>query len=213
MEEPKNTQNELLEDGETIAWEVKIPLLTNRFMLWSQLKSLTPLVVLIFLGLLLFWSTKSNVGYTRDPGLWTPTLVLTGISVVVLFLLVSICDLLFFLNRFWRIYRMDPTGVGFEYSKGTASIIRLTSMASMAGGAASGNTGHIAGGLMQAGYMAKAVPWHKIKKCTIFRNHRVVTLSNSWRPVMRLFFPNTDVFKQALEKLHKFYDGKPVVRG
>ncbi len=193
---------EVSTDGREMSWEAKISLINNRFMQWATFKFLLALAPV----LLLAWGLMAY----NDPYAKTPlrgTLVLTGLSLVAIYLLFQFMYLVFFFNRYCKRFLLTPQGVGFATSGGTRVLISLVSILSGTAGAAGGNMGLTSGALMQSAQMDRFVPWGKVRKAVVYNRSMVISLKNSWRVVMRIYCPNREVFQAALDKASRHCAG------
>lgn len=187
---------ELSPDGQEVSWEVKISLINNRFMQWATFKFLLALapVLLLAWGLWAF-----NDPYAKTP--LKGTLIVSGGSLVTIYILFQFVYLVFFFNRYHKRFLLTPKGVGFATSGGTRVLISLVSMLGRTAGAAGGNLGLTSSSLMQSAQIDHFLPWRKVRKVKVHAGPRVISLKNSWRMLMRIYCPNPEVFQAALDRV------------
>ena len=186
-------------DGQEISWPVKVSLINNRFMQWVTLKVLLVLTPVLLLGLgLLFF----NATWAKTP--LKGTLVISGLSLVAVYIVFQLAYLLFFFNRYHKRYLLNPEGVGFATIGGTRVLISLVSILGGAAGLAGGNPGLTGSALMQSARMDRFLPWDKVRKVVVHQGPLVVSLKNSWRVLMRIYCPERRIFEEVLDRVPQY---------
>lgn len=174
------------------AWDVGIPLVNNRFMLWDLAKvwSIAGLFLLAFIVVL----------EVADPGP-RPLGVILGIPFFVslgLFVLSLVVCVLFFFNRYLARFDLRADGAAFQSVRWTRQMTRAANAGDFVLGILAARPQVAAAGLLAEVQKDLFVPWGDVRKVTVFPGPRVITLSNSWRPVLRLHCPTAEVFERAL---------------
>jgi hypothetical protein len=174
------------------AWDVAIPLVTNRFMLWDLAKvwSISGLFLLAVIGVIVM----------RGPGPRPWGLVL-GIPFFVslgLFVLSLVVCVLFFFNRYLARFELRAGGAWFQSVRWTRKLTRAVNTGDLVLGILAARPQVAAAGLLAEVQKDLFVPWGDVRKVTVFAGPRVITLSNSWRPLLRLHCPTAEVFDAAL---------------
>jgi len=178
-----------------LTWEAAIPLVSSPFFLWDMLKlfGITALVMGLLLALIQLLSPA--------PGFWQacwliPLLVSGG-----LFLLSLLVSILVFFNRYWARFTLDGDGVLYESARGSRTVSRaLGSGAIILGLLRSAPVAAGAGMLARSRNMV-FLSWCNVCKISPFPRYRVITLSNCWRPVLRLHCPSQLLYDQAIARL------------
>jgi hypothetical protein len=196
-EAPTDVDDATPEDGESrgsslYAWDAAIPLVTNPFMLWDLLKlwSISGMALLLVIAVL----------QLADPGP-RPFSVVLVIPVAVslgLFALSLVVCLVFLLNRFFARFDLRTDGVQFQTVRWTRKLSRAVSIGNLALGVLALRPQAIGAGLLADVQRDLFLPWGEIRKVTVFPRLHTLTLSNSWRPVLRLHCSTGQVFETAL---------------
>lgn len=161
----------------TLVWEHTLPLATNPFLWWDFFRVLGACLLIVEL---LVFLMSVLVG---DP-IWLPLSVL-GIITGIFAGLFLIATLLLYGNRYHARFAVDAKGAQMEDAgQGRWFKWRLILLGLLARqpGAVLGSTDG------PSGY-GERVSWRDVRRVTVHRHLRVVTLSNSWRPLLRLYCP------------------------
>ncbi len=169
-----------------LRWETKVPLATDRFMLYDIGK------VLFFssLGIVVFGSILALIlgGADAPPEEW-----LTGLSIVLLvfggigagLLLVM---LIFFGNQFPVRITMGPQGVHWEALSRRG---KWANRGAIVAGLLAGKPGVAGAGLLAESRRTESMRWRDIQRVRCHPELCVVSLMNGWRVVLRLHCPPT----------------------
>lgn len=163
------------EPGEIIEWQYRVPLLTNRFMLWDFARVITiSLVVMYLLVALIGWLVDGEAVLLP----WQMLLITGGIMTAAFTLA---CLLLG--NRFAMLFGVGPAGVGYASGSRERKWNRAAVLAGVLGGSSSATgAGLIASSQEEGGWV-----WADIRRAVEHPRARVITLRNSWRTVLRLY--------------------------
>ena len=164
-------------ERQTLTWEYALPLATNPFLWWDFFRVVG--VCLLIMELLVFLMSV----LVGDP-IWLPLWVL-GMVAGIFAGLFLIATLLLYGNRYRARFALDAKGAQMEDAgQGRWFRWRLILLGVLARqpGAVLGSTSG------PSGY-GERVSWRDVRRVTVHRRLRVVTLSNSWRSLMRLYCP------------------------
>jgi hypothetical protein len=176
-----------------ISWEVSVPLLTNRFILYDLLKvwGISSLVLFLFLtGIAVYdWKWRAFTGMLPLVGL---------VSAIVLGLLILVM-LGFFWNRF---------PMGFSLGPREARVVSLSrrgrwgNRLAVVLGALAGKPGVAGAGLLGMAQEIATVAWDDVRRVNIHASARVISLMDGWHVVMRLYCTpqNYDVVLTAVQR-------------
>ena len=164
-------------ERQTLTWEYALPLATNPFIWWDFLRVVA--ASLLIMELLVF--AMSLVA--GDP-VWLPLSVLALVAGI-LAALFLIATLLIYGNRYRARFVVDAGGAQME-DAGQGRRFRwvmaaLGVLARQPGAVFSTTAG-------PSGY-GERISWREVRRVTVHRRLRVVTLSNSWRSLLRLYCP------------------------
>jgi len=169
------------EPSETFQWELEVPLLTNRFILYDLVKivSLTGLLLFLLLSIV---SLAANRKMTLDAlAAWGQ---LTALATLGLAFLLALIMLLFFLNRFPMRFTLSPRG---------AQVVSLSRVGKWGNrlavvlGALSGRPQVAGAGLLGMAQEEVFLRWEEVCRLNLHPRARVISLRNSWRLVFRLY--------------------------
>ena len=168
---------------DAFTFEVAIPLVTNPWFWVDVGKSLG--VAYVLLVALMFWILRDEPW----SDVWPAWRVVTWCVLGVAGLLVATA-LLVFRNRIVARFTLDRRGATYESG-------RLAAGVSTAFGLLAREPLLAAAGLLADAHSSLFLPWGDVRKVTSFPRHRVITLSNGWRPVLRLYCIEEDTFARA----------------
>ncbi|MBN1461195.1 MAG: hypothetical protein JXA57_16830 [Armatimonadetes bacterium] len=164
-----------MDDRDTLTWEYDVPLVNDLYLL----KDLAMVIVLSLVGMQV---CVLIVGFFAGEGAvilpWIAYAVAGG-ALVVLFFIAAVVLLR---NRFRTHFTVSPEGVAYESGRRERRINRIglavTTLAGRPGPSALA-TARESGGF----------PWEDVHKVTVHDRRRVITLSDSWHPILRLYCP------------------------
>jgi hypothetical protein len=167
-------------------WEAIIPLFTNPF-LWLDFGKALLAPAILFGGLIVLILAGDNA---PDWGRAFGVLAVCMAAVAALFAFVEI---IVFRNRMAVRYALDDQGISYESGRPARTAQKI----GMAIGALARSPLLMGGSLLVSSTNALTVRWRDVKKVTPFPARRVVTLSNSWRPVLRVYCPDAETFEST----------------
>jgi hypothetical protein len=175
---PKDLAGQGLPATGEISWEVSVPLLTNRFILYDLLKvwGISSLILfLILTGISVYdWKWRVFTGMLPVAGLVSAGLL--GLLILVM--------LGFFWNRFPMGFSLSPRGARVvSLSRRGRGGNRLAVIL----GALAGKPGVAGAGLLGLAQEIATVGWDDVRRVNIHAPARVISLMDSWHVVMRLY--------------------------
>lgn len=162
-------------EGEVIEWEVRVPLLTSRFMLWDFGK-------VIVISVAIMYALVAVMGWFVDGEFVLMPLVVFPIAAGAMALLFAIACLLLG-NRFTMRLAVGPEGV--VYSSGAAE--RRWNRAAIILGLLAGSASATGAGLLASSREEGGFPWSDIHRANEHPAQRVISLRDSWHVVLRLY--------------------------
>jgi hypothetical protein len=176
-----------------ISWEVNVPLLTNRFILYDLIK------VWGFSSLGLFLILTGIAVYDRNWRAFTGLLPVVGLVSAGLLALLILVMLVFFGNRFPMGFRLDRQGaVVVSLSRRGRWGNRLAVVL----GALAGKPGVAGAGLLGMAQETTGMAWDEVRRLKVHAQTRVISLMDSWHVVLRLYCTpqNYEAVLNAVEK-------------
>jgi hypothetical protein len=161
-----------------LTWDIAYPLLTSRFFWLDMLKvwGLTYVFIALLLG--------SIIGLSEGLEEALPVVGIMGLVVGGLFILSLLVVLVLFARGYPTRFTVTPQGVRAE----TISRAALTSnRAAVLMGLLAASATTAGAGLLAMSQEQMSFPWRRIQRVTEYPHLRVITLSNSWRTVARLY--------------------------
>ena len=162
-----------------IVWEIDMPLLTSRFILYDFGKVFlwTALIMIVLLSVAFALAGE----FSAEEFLMISAM--TGLAVFILALLVIFVMAVFFNDRYRASFAINSEGVGYESRSNRG---KWANRAAIAAGALSGRPGVAGAGLLAASRESMAIGWNEIQRVNEHAADRVFSLRNSWRVVLRL---------------------------
>ena len=102
--------------------------------------------------------------------------------------------LVIFRNRIWARFTLDEKGALYESGK----LIKKAAYVSIGLGILSVNPLLLGAGMIGKVRSAQGMGWRDVKRISASPRWQVVTLFNSWRPVLRLYCPTQEIYEEAL---------------
>jgi hypothetical protein len=173
-------------------WQIDVPLLTNRFIVYDLFKLVGITGVLFFM--LLAVTSIAVDGKTALRSL-SGLAQIDGFAMLALLVLLVLVILLFFFNHF---------PMGFHLSAREARVESLSrrgkwgNRLALVLGVLSGKPGVAGAGLLGMAQELVSVEWREVCRINVYPQVRVISLMNSWRVVFRLYC-TPDNFNQVLE--------------
>lgn len=180
-----------MKSAKEITWEKEISLL-NRFIIRDFLLvlAIVPIVMqAIFLVMSIALGEKPAFLPAR---LW----LITGVIFIALFL---IAILVVLRNRFSIHFTINSEGAFYEAGSREKKINRWLLLLSMF----SGKPVNIGSSLISYSQESGGFEWKDIHSVTVHQNSNVITLNNSWRPVLRLYC-QPEIFERVVEKVQSY---------
>ncbi|MCP4897232.1 MAG: zinc ribbon domain-containing protein [bacterium] len=180
-----------------LAWEMGIPMVNNPFFLWDMVKLWGIPCILLFLLMIGMWLADMDAESIRF-ALIIPPIAFAGFYVFSL-----VIALVFFFNRYYVRTALSGDGVLYEAAKWTGKLSKAVSAGNLILGALTSSPQGLAAGIVGDMQRSVLMQWKDIRKVSFFPGLRVITLSNSWRPVLRLHCPTDEIFGQARESIER----------
>jgi hypothetical protein len=185
-----------------LQWDCRVPVLTNRFMVWDFAKVIVIAVIVIeAVGALMTFIIDGEVFFL-------PPLVF-GIPLAVLVVLYVLVTGLILGNRYDMSFSLNVKGVsiGMAPSRaGSWAIKTLGVLANLIGGrflgafaSATGEVGEQIG-----------VQWSDVVQVRVYPRERVISLCDSWHTIQRLYCP-PDIFDEVAARV-RTYTAKAISR-
>lgn len=164
---------------EAIEWELGLPLLTNRFILYDfgKVFAWTALIMIVLLGGILAATGDLSL---EQMGMMAAA---TALGIFVVALLAIFVMAVFFGNRYRMGFRLDGQGVGYQSLSRRG---KWANRAAVVAGALSGRPGVAGAGLVAASQEEMELEWSEIRAVNDHEAERVLSLRNTWRVVLRL---------------------------
>lgn len=177
MRSPKQVSVAVCADlvREHCSWEVSVPLLTNRFLLYDSLKGVA-IAGAAFLAL-----TAGTFWLRREPALALEMLPVLGIALLPILALLALSALVVMGNRWHVRFAIDGHGVHWAQLRPVRGGL-LAALAAHSGQPAARG----AAALLGSGD-AGTLRWRDICKVREHADARVISLMNRWRVVLRLY--------------------------
>lgn len=171
---PVVTDRSPAKDMETVEWEYRIPLLTNRFMLWDIAR-------LIGVSVLIMYALVAIMGWFVDGYLALLPPAVLAIAAGILLGLFAIASVLLG-NQITATFAVGPEGVAYRAGARERKLSRLA----IALGVLGLNPGVTGAGLLTYSRETSVWPWEEIHAARYYPQSRVIALRNSWRTMLRL---------------------------
>lgn len=180
-----------------LAWEVGIPMVTNPFFLWDMAK---------------LWGISCGVLFLIMCGIWLPSrdddllrfaFIVPSFAFVGFFLFSMLIALVFFFNRYYALIVLSTEGVSYEMARWSRTLSRAVSNGNIVLGVLTASPQGIAAGMVGEMQRSVLMEWGDIRKVSFFPGLGAITLSNSWRPVLRLRCPTDELFARARQVIER----------
>ena len=166
-----------ISESQMLTWEHDLTLATNPFILWDFAR-------VIGISLLIMELLVGVMGLIAGDPIWLP-LKFVGLIAGILAALFLIATLLVYGNRYHARFvvdskgaQMEDAGQGRRFKWLMAALGVLALKPGVVMSATSGPSGY-----------GDRVSWREVRRVTVHRRLRVVTLNNSWRSMLRLYCP------------------------
>jgi hypothetical protein len=157
-------------DEDIIIWDIRFPLLTNRYFMWDLIRVLG-IASAILLALMII-IMRDLVMAIQFAGL------IGGIMIVV----ISIACLILG-NGFDARFSVGKNGVSYE----SGSTGKKWNKATIVLGVLAGKPGVVGAGALAKSGEAGSYSWNEILKITVDEKRRIISLHNNWRTLNRLY--------------------------
>jgi hypothetical protein len=171
--------------SEPLRFSVAIPLVTNPW-IWLDMGKVL-VVPWAALSLLALWILRDEPWSEVWPAWRVVTLCVLGVAALLVFV-----SLVVFRNHVDARFTVDADGVQYESGRfaGRAALwTGLIVRSALLTGA----------GLQGEAHSSMFVAWKDVRKATAFPRARVITLSNGWRPVLRVYCGDDGTYARVLE--------------
>ena len=160
------------------AWSRDVRLVTNRFMLKDM-------VMVLAISLVVAELLVAGMSFLLGEDiLWMPLHIMGLIFAFLLALFLFAAGVVLG-NRIPMEFLVTPSGVAW----GTGTRQKRFNRAALVIATLAGSPGAAGASLLAMSQETGMFPWEEIRKVTAFPGPGVITLSNSWRPVLRLYVP------------------------
>jgi hypothetical protein len=180
--------------GEAISWEYDIPLVNNLFILRDFLFVICASMVVMQLLVLAMGLVFEGEVLLLPWQVW-------GIVIAVIGVLFLVAALVVLGNRYHARFTVNQKQVlyeaGIRERKMNRVMVALGMLALLAG-----KPGPAGAALLSTSQEALAIGWRDVHRVRVYSNSRVISLSNSWRTVVRLYCP-AEMFDQIVELVKK----------
>lgn len=163
------------DEREAITWEYDIPLINNLFMVRDFL-------LVLVLSLVIMQALVIVVGFLAGEELVVIPLQIYGIVIAVLVVLFLVAAGIVFANRHRTRFTVSRKGVDYETGARERRINRVVLFLSFL-------VGRPGAALLATSREAGHFDWADVHKVSVFPRKRVITLSDSWHPLLRLYCP------------------------
>jgi len=184
-----------------MTWDTAVPMVGDRFFMWDMAKlwgiSCSFLVVLIAITGLVEGSS-----YTLRMALIVP-----AIMFAVFFLLSMGVALVVFFNKYYVQTIVTEDGITSNLVKWSGKISKAVAAGNLVVGVLKASPLAVGSGLLADAQRSTFISWKDIRKVTTFPGPRVMTISNSWRPVFRLHCPTAEIYERALHLVEERVSG------
>ena len=167
-------------------WEAIIPLFTNPF-LWLDLGKALLAPVILFGGLIGFILAGDN-----DPD-WGRAFGVLAVCMAAVAALFAFVELVVFRNRMAVRFALDDKEIAYESGRPARTAQKIGVVI----GALARSPLLVGSSLLAASSNSLTVSWRDVKKVTPFPARKIITLSNSWRPVLRVYCPDAETYESA----------------
>ena len=182
-------------DQVILTWDAVIPMVGDRFFMWDMAKLWAMSCGVLFVFALILAAVEQSV-YMLRFAFVVPPIAFAGFFIASLLI-----ALIFFFNKYYAQTVISERGVNFELVKWTGKLSQAVAAGNLVLGVLRSSPTAVGAGLLADTQRSVFVPWSKIRKVTFFPRQRVITVSNSWRPVFRLHCPNDEIYRQARDVL------------
>lgn len=160
-------------------WEIDMPLLTNRFLLYDFAKvfAWTALIMIVMLSVIFVFTGDFSA---RE---FAAIVGMTALGIFVVALLAVLVMVVFFGNRYRAAFSIDDRGIGYESRSRRG---KWANRAAIAAGILRGRPSVAGAGLIAASQESMGLRWGEIVSVNDHPDARVLSLRNSWRVLLRL---------------------------
>ena len=189
-------------DSPELSWGVRIPIFSNPFIWWDSGKWLGLALFLVYLFVLFCaWSSGELSEY------WGWISLIFAASAVGLTMLAVLILVGLFHNRYAAQLTINSDGARFQSGGLGKAVAEAAGEAGFTLGVSILDISALGTGLMAFNYSDVHLPWSKVRKITAHSRYRAITLSNRWRPVIRLYCPDQKTYEQALRICRSYGPG------
>lgn len=182
-------------------WDAPVRMVGDRFFMWDMAK-LWGLACLFLSIVILALGFAQHSPYTLKLAVLIPGWAFVGFYVLSL-----VIALVFYLNKYYVQYVVTDRGVRSDLVKWSGTLSKAVASGNLVVGALKSSPLAAGVGLLADTQRSVFMPWEKVRKVTTFPGARVLTLSNSWRPVVRLHCPTDEIYRQVVKLLETRHPG------
>jgi hypothetical protein len=183
-------------EGDAIlVWDAAVPMVGDRFFMWDMAKlwgiSCGALAILM-LAIGLVNQSPHMLRFSFWVPLW---------AFVAFYLLSMLIALVFYFNKYYVQTVISEKGVSSELVRWTGKLGKAVAAGNVVIGLLKASPTNVGAGVLANVQRSVFIGWSDIRKATRFPGPRVVTLSNSWRPVLRMHCPDQEIYDKVCEIL------------
>ena len=188
-------------DGVLLSWDGAVRMVGDRFFMWDMAKlwaiSCAFLaVVMLAIGLM-----------AGSPHMLRFAVIVPVCAFVGFYLLSLLIALVFYFNRYYQQSTLTDKGVSSELVRWSGKLSKAVAAGNIVLGLVKASPTNVGAGVLANVQRSVFISWADVRKVTEFPGQRVITISNSWRPVLRLHCPNDEIYQQAREIIDRHYTG------
>jgi hypothetical protein len=183
------------DDGVLMVWDAVIPMVGNRFFMWDMAKLWGISCGFLFILMLVLAAVE------RSPHGFRFAFIIPAWMFVGFFVSSMLIALVFYFNKYYVQTVITEDGVNSELVKWTGKLGKAVAAGNIIVGLLKASPTNVGAGLLANVQRSVFVPYKDIRKVTFFPGPRVMTVSNSWRPVIRLNCPTQEIYDKARDLL------------
>jgi len=174
-----------------LAWDATVPMVGDRFFMWDMAKLWAISCSFLLILSLVLAAVEQSIHMLKFSLIVPP---LTFVGFYIFSLLIA---LVFFLNKYYVQTVISERGVKFELVRWTGKLSKAVAAGNIVIGLLKNSPTAVGAGVLANVQRVVFMKWPEIRKVTFFPGQRVMTLSNSWRPVVRLHCPDDEIYEKV----------------
>lgn len=174
-----------------LAWDATVPMVGDRFFMWDMAKLWAiSCSFLLILSLVL-------AAVEQSPHMLWFSLIVPPLAFLGFYIFSLLIAVVFFFNKYYAQIVISENGVTFELVRWTGKLSKAVAAGNIIIGILKSAPGAVGAGVLANVQRQVFMKWPEIRKVTFFPRQRVMTLSNSWRPVVRLHCPDDEIYEKV----------------